>query len=1220
MSKLIDAVKNNDLVEVQRLLAEEYRVPSRNYNIDESDATGRTALSWAATNDSVAIMEVLIKAGAKVDEGDKDGSTPLYFAAVDNCMRAIQVLLRAGAIVDQPDKNGVTPLYGAACHGKVDAVQTLLHAGAKPYKEEKTTGVTPLYIAVQEGNLETVQALIIGGADVNQATNNGSTPLYKAITKGHEEVVRALIIGGADVNQATNKGFAPIHPAAQLGHVGIIMLLKHAGAKVDVCSSNITRPITLAAEHGHAEAVKTLLSYYSPAFVIESKYFLSTLLRVADLHKHKDILELLKSYKRKPDGYYRLWSAEVETAKKQLLERIDKILLINKLKIVKRNQELKNQEIGSLEQTTPLDNSVTLSTATSASSLPLRSSASSSTSASSVPLRSSASDSSLPLRSSTSSSTTTSTDASYLPRVQFLNDYVIASFNAPPGSNFYHSISRDAAEALLKTCNSGAFLFRPSSEPNGSALSYKKGQEIIHISFQILNDGTISDSKGARTMAKYFQPCSDFLTHPVAVENSLNPALQRSTSQNNTTGATSRTSSANSIFSATTSQSNELVAKQTQMKQLQTAQPTQAALQFLPPPQFLAVPASLSQRPPSPSAQSSSARIAAGLTLQDYHQAIARIAEQERQTFLGLLQTDYQRLFADYQRLGQQGFESNYQLQQQRFAQYLASQQQKLQGQATQQQTQFSQVLQDALAQHQGRALTSLSDGALQELQIKLREKLGAGFTSAMENLLNGQQYQQEIQRLQQGILQRVQERQGQMAMEMIHVQQKQQQIKNEHDPLFQQYQQQQQTLIEQNELQKHEAVRVFYNTIEKVLGSRLMSAMSLASGMMVRETTKSETAVAMGANLAGKIVDLIPVIGPVANAVIGAGLSVAQTVHGKYVDKKQETKFKNTLDSMIRLEDAMALAELVARRLAQSYQQHITENYLSAEETEAAGENAANIVYGCIKAGGLKPLATKTLDEKVTHLVSVVQAEAQKQKGTFFRKAAVFKEPVAAQISSATRKQVHALGEDLTKVQEQNELAAKQAQMKLQQVEKEQAEMRVQMQKLQAAQATPQFLPPPPSPQFLAVPASPSQRPPSPMARSSSPSFFNAAPAASTPVTFSLLSEDAWPAAIEQLKQNTSKTIVNLQIQRTEKKLTLSTVNRFPTKEKDFEVLGEAIKKMFPGDVEDWEVDNGVLTITAEASQKAKKLEVFLGQAFAAKIPTSAPMPVPRSRFAKSE
>lgn len=211
------------------------------------------------------------------------------------------------------------------------------------------------------------------------------------------------------------------------------------------------------------------------------------------------------------------------------------------------------------------------------------------------------------------------------------------------------------------------------------------------------------------------------------------------------------------------------------------------------------------------------------------------------------------------------------------------------------------------------------------------------------------------------------------MAIEMIHVQTQQLQIQNQYDPMYKQYQQQQQTLAEQNALQKSEPVRVFYNAIEKVLGSRLMSAMSLASGMITRQETRGEKNAAIFGKVASVILETVPIIGAVAGTVIDA----AETLYGLYKDKTQENKYQNTLDSIIHLEDAGTLAEFVARRLAQCYQDHITKSYLSRAETEAAGENAANIVYGCIKAGELKQFEDKSLDDKIHYLIKAVQTKA---------------------------------------------------------------------------------------------------------------------------------------------------------------------------------------------------------------------------------------------------
>ena len=73
ITPLIEAVLKQNAEKVQS------RIDSGD-SIIETDATGQTALHWAAKYKSVTIVELLLEAGANVNAKDKNGTTPLQNA------------------------------------------------------------------------------------------------------------------------------------------------------------------------------------------------------------------------------------------------------------------------------------------------------------------------------------------------------------------------------------------------------------------------------------------------------------------------------------------------------------------------------------------------------------------------------------------------------------------------------------------------------------------------------------------------------------------------------------------------------------------------------------------------------------------------------------------------------------------------------------------------------------------------------------------------------------------------------------------------------------------------------------------------------------------------------------------------------------------------------------------------------------------------------------
>src|SRR5210317_1402366 len=97
---LVKAVKNNSPNGVTQLLNR------GGINVNQANASGRTALWLASREQQIRIMEKLLVAGVDVNKADKDGKTPLFIASEMGHQDAVKMLLDAGADVNKADKDG----------------------------------------------------------------------------------------------------------------------------------------------------------------------------------------------------------------------------------------------------------------------------------------------------------------------------------------------------------------------------------------------------------------------------------------------------------------------------------------------------------------------------------------------------------------------------------------------------------------------------------------------------------------------------------------------------------------------------------------------------------------------------------------------------------------------------------------------------------------------------------------------------------------------------------------------------------------------------------------------------------------------------------------------------------------------------------------------------------------------------------------------------------
>ena len=128
-------------------------------SVDSRDASGQTALMYAAESGRMEVVEYLVSKGADVNAESKlTLITPLFYATSFNRLDVMEFLIANGAKVDALSNWENTALFWAAALGRVDAVNLLLENGADASIENRD-GKTALDLARQNNRKDVVQLL-----------------------------------------------------------------------------------------------------------------------------------------------------------------------------------------------------------------------------------------------------------------------------------------------------------------------------------------------------------------------------------------------------------------------------------------------------------------------------------------------------------------------------------------------------------------------------------------------------------------------------------------------------------------------------------------------------------------------------------------------------------------------------------------------------------------------------------------------------------------------------------------------------------------------------------------------------------------------------------------------------------------------------------------------------------------------------------------------------
>ncbi|XP_051175701.1 protein fem-1 homolog CG6966 isoform X2 [Leptopilina boulardi] len=145
----------------------------------------------AAAAGHLAVVELLIKRGAKVNSTTKTNSTPLRAACFDGYFEIVKFLVKHGADIELANRHGHTCLMIACFRGHVKITKFLLSLKADANRKS-VKGNTALHDCAESGSLEIMKVLIEHGARMD-VDSFGMTPLLTAAIAGHTHIVEYLM-------------------------------------------------------------------------------------------------------------------------------------------------------------------------------------------------------------------------------------------------------------------------------------------------------------------------------------------------------------------------------------------------------------------------------------------------------------------------------------------------------------------------------------------------------------------------------------------------------------------------------------------------------------------------------------------------------------------------------------------------------------------------------------------------------------------------------------------------------------------------------------------------------------------------------------------------------------------------------------------------------------------------------------------------------------------
>ncbi|XP_070176333.1 uncharacterized protein [Littorina saxatilis] len=209
----------------------------------------QTVLHGAIYSGNLALVYLLVQAGACLHTPDKTLKTPLMCAAEYGYLGILKMLSKAGARLDDRGEDHMTCLHYAAKAGHLDIIQYILERRTIDVNSTDEGGWTPIMWATESQLVDVVNFLVSRGGDPSKKDNEENTALHWAAFAGSLEITELFLDLGCELDTPNEHGDRPLHIAARQDHYEVVVILLARGANVDLRNNKDETPVQSCHDH-----------------------------------------------------------------------------------------------------------------------------------------------------------------------------------------------------------------------------------------------------------------------------------------------------------------------------------------------------------------------------------------------------------------------------------------------------------------------------------------------------------------------------------------------------------------------------------------------------------------------------------------------------------------------------------------------------------------------------------------------------------------------------------------------------------------------------------------------------------------------------------------------------------------------------------------------------------------------------------------------------------